>query len=106
MPVLPPTPQVPRVDWLDLLLAGGGILLSTVLGFQARRGGIKSWEREVQLVLYGVALGLAGYVLYGLGFLNPARLLGWDRGLVRGFLFLFSFVVAFLPSVAAWLRPG
>jgi hypothetical protein len=78
--------------------------VGTVLGFQARRGRRKAWEREVQLILYSVALGLIGYILYGLGFLNPARLLGWEGGTVRGFLLLFSVVLAFLPSGVAWLR--
>jgi beta-N-acetylhexosaminidase len=100
----PSRPQVPPVDWFDFVLVGGGILVGAVLGFQARRGRRKVWEREVQLILYSVALGLIGYMLYGLGILNPARLLGWEGGIVRGFLLLFSIVLAFLPSGVAWLR--
>ncbi len=103
-PVPPARPQVPPVDWFDFLLAGGGILLGTVLGFQARRGQRKDWLREVQVVLYSVALGLTGYILYGLGLLNPARLLGWEGGILKGFLLLFSVVLAFLPSGVVWLR--
>jgi hypothetical protein len=92
------------VDWFDFLLAGGGILLGNVLGFQARRGRRKDWAREVQLVLYSVALGLTGYILYGLGLLNPARLLGWEGGILKGFLLLFSAVLAFFPGGVVWLR--
>jgi beta-N-acetylhexosaminidase len=109
-PILTPIPtpaprlQAPPLDWFDFLLAGGGILLGATLGFQARRGRRKGWEREVQIVLYSVALGLIGYILYGLGLLNPARLLGWEGGIARGFLLLFSAVAAFLPSGVAWLR--
>jgi len=103
-PVPPARPQVRPVDWFDFLLAGGGILLGNVLGFQARRGRRTDWAREVQLVLYSVALGLIGYILYGLGLLNPARLLGWEGGILRGFLLLFSVVLAFFPGGVVWLR--
>ena len=102
--VPPSRPQVPPVDWFDFLLAGGGILLGNVLGLRLRRGRRRDWAREVQLVLYGIALGLIGYMLYGLGLLNPARLLGWEGNILRGFLLLFSAVLAFLPAGVVALR--
>jgi beta-N-acetylhexosaminidase len=102
--VPPAQPPVAPVDWFDFLMAGGGIFLGSVLGFRARRGRRRGWEREVQLVLYGLALGLIGYILYGLGLVNPVRLLGWQGGTLRGFLLLFSLVLAFLPSGVVLLR--
>lgn len=101
----PPTePPVRAVDWFDFLLAGTGILVGSVVGLQARRGRRRGWEREVQLILYGVGLGLIGYILYGLGLLNPARILRWEGMGVRVFLLLLCAVLAFLPSGIAWPR--
>jgi beta-N-acetylhexosaminidase len=103
-PAPPPSAPVPPVDWFDFLLAGAGILLGNLLGFQVRRGRRRAWEREVQLVLYGVELGLIGYILYGLGLLNPARFVGLESGILRGFLLLLSVALAFLPSAVLRLR--
>ncbi|NIN64020.1 MAG: hypothetical protein GTO63_04745 [Anaerolineae bacterium] len=102
--VPPIEPPVRPVDWFDFLLAGTGILVGSVVGLQARRGRRKGWEREVQLILYGVGLGLTGYILYGLGLLNPARILRWEGMAVRVFLLLFCAALAFLPSGVAWPR--
>ncbi len=103
-PVLPTARTVRPVDWLDLGLAGVGIFVGNVLGVQTRRGRRKTWEREVRLILYGVGLGLIGYILYGLGFLNPARILGWQGMSVRVFVLLFCAVLSFLPSGVVWPR--
>ncbi len=102
--VPPRQPPVRPVDWFDFLLAGTGIVAGSVVGLQARRGRRKGWEREVQLMLYGVGLGLIGYILYGLGLLNPTRILGWEGGAVRTFLVLLCAILAFLPSTAIWPR--
>jgi len=103
-PVPPPEPHVHTVGWLDFLLAGAGIVVGNLVGLRARRGRRKGWEREVQLILYGVALGLIAYILYGLGLLNPARILGWQGASVRVFLLFFCAVLAFLPGGADWPR--
>jgi len=103
-PVAPPKPTSHPVDWLDLMLAGVGISAGTALGIQARRGRRKGWEREVQLILYGVGLGLIGYILYGLGLLNPAGILAWEGISLRVFLLLLCAVLAFLPSGLVWPR--
>lgn len=106
LPVASPTPAPPAaptvrpVDWWDFLLAGAGILLGNVLGVQTRRGRRKGWEREVQLILYSVGMGLTGYILFGLGLLNPARILGWQGVSLRFFLVLLCALLAFLPSGA------
>jgi hypothetical protein len=102
--VPPSEPKVRPVDWFDFLLAGTGILVGNIVGVQARRGRRKGWEREVQLILYSVGLGLIGYILYGLGLLNPTRILGWEGVAVRAFLLLFCAVLALLPSAAIWPR--
>lgn len=103
-PVPPSARTVRPVDWLDLGLAGVGIFVGNVLSVQTRRGRRKTWEREVRLILYGVGLGLIGYILYGLGFLNPARILGWQGMSVRVFVLLFCGVLSFLPSGVVWPR--
>lgn len=92
------------MDWFDLLLAGLGIVLGTVAGSQVRRGHRKGWEREVQIILYGVALALIGYILYGLGLANPMTVLGWQGAGVRTYLLLLSLFLAFLPGAVVWLR--
>jgi beta-N-acetylhexosaminidase len=92
------------VDWLDFLLACVGTVLGNAAGAQMRRGRRKGWEREVQLILYGVGLGLVGYLLFGLGLFNPAILLGWEGPPVRVFLLLLVLVLGLLPSVLVWLR--
>lgn len=92
------------VDWLDFLLASVGTVLGNVAGAQMRRGRRKGWEREVQLILYGVGLGLVGYLLFGLGLLNPTILLGWEGPPVRVFLLLLGLVLGLLPSILVWLR--
>lgn len=102
--VPPQQPPVRPVDWFDFLLAGTGILAGSLGGLEARRGRRKGWEREVQLILYGVGLGLIGYILYGLGLLNPTRILGWEGGTVRTFLVLLCALLAFLPSTVIWPR--
>jgi beta-N-acetylhexosaminidase len=104
-----PTPEpiaVPvgrPVDWWDFLLAGAGTVLGNVIGVQTRGRRRKGWEREVQLILYGLGLGLVGYLLFGLGLLNPASVLGWQGAGVRGFLLLLELFLGFLPSAIAWL---
>jgi hypothetical protein len=92
------------VDWLDFAIAGVGTIVGSIAGVQTRSGRRKGWEREVQLVLYGAALGLAGYILYGLGLLNPSSLLGWQGLGVRAFLLLAAVFLGFLPSAVVWLR--
>jgi hypothetical protein len=79
-------------------------VLGSAAGSQVRRGHRKGWEREVQIILYGVALALVGYILYALGPLNPMSVLGWQGGGVRTFLLLFSMLLAFLPGAIMWLR--
>jgi beta-N-acetylhexosaminidase len=101
----PPTnPPTRPVDWYDFVLAAVGTTMGTMFGTQTRSGRRKGWEREVQLILYGVALGLVGYILYGLGLLNPTSILGWEGLEVRMFLLALSLVLGFLPSAAVWLR--
>jgi beta-N-acetylhexosaminidase len=106
-PTPTPTPiEVPLgrpVDWVDFLLAGAGTLLGNVVGVQTRRGRRKGWEREVQLILYGLGLGLVGYLLFGLGLLNPASIWGWQGAGVRACLLLLELFLGFLPSAIAWL---
>ncbi|MDH4207616.1 MAG: hypothetical protein OEV76_01945, partial [Anaerolineae bacterium] len=105
-----PTPLTPAgsatrpLDWLDFVIAGAGTMLGSIAGVQTRSGRRKGWEREVQLVLYGAALGLGGYIIYGLGLLNPASLLGWQGLGVRAFLLLAAVFLGFLPSAVVWLR--
>jgi hypothetical protein len=86
------------VDWLDFLLACAGTVLGNVAGAQMRRGRRKGWEREVQLILYGVGLGLVGYLLFGTGLLNPTVILGWQGTPVRVFLLFLGLVLGLLPS--------
>jgi len=99
-----PEPMGRPVDWLDFLLAGAGTVLGNVAGAQMRRGRRKGWEREVQLILYGVGLGLVGYLLFGLGLLNPTVILGWQGAPVRVFLLFLGLILGFLPSVLVRLR--
>lgn len=118
---IPPTPTAPvptptptattpagstrrPVDWLDLTIAGAGTMLGSIAGVQTRSGRRKGWEREVQLVLYGAAFGLGGYILYGLGLLNPSSVLGWEGLSVRAFLLSAAVFLGFLPSAVVWLR--
>jgi beta-N-acetylhexosaminidase len=112
---VPPTPTplepAPRpvsgpVDWLDFLILCGGAVLGNVAGVRVRRGRRGGWEREVQLILYGVGLALVGYILYGLGLLNPTSIMGLQGAAPRVTLFLLSVLLAFLPSGAAWLGGG
>jgi len=103
-PVPPAVPATRPVDWLDLVLAGLGTVLGSLAGSQVRRGHRKGWEREVQIILYGVALALIGYVLYGLGPLNPMSVLGWQGAGVRTYLLLLSMLLAFLPGSIVWMR--
>jgi len=79
-------------------------VLGSIVGVQVRRGRRKSWDREVQLVLYGVALALVGYLLYGLGLLNPTSLVGLQGLATRITLLLLSALLAFLPSGVVWVR--
>lgn len=58
----------------------------------------------MQLILYGVALGLVGYLLFGLGLLNPGSILGWEGATVRAYLLLLGLFLGFLPSAIVWLR--
>jgi beta-N-acetylhexosaminidase len=118
---VPPTPTMARptptplaapparsesrpVDWLDFALMTAGTVLGSVFGVQVRRGRRKGWEREVQLILYGVALALVGYLLYGLGMLSPASLVGAQGPAARITLLLLSLLLAFLPSGVVRLR--
>jgi beta-N-acetylhexosaminidase len=100
----PPPHHTRPLDWLDFLFAGAGTVLGSVAGLQTRRGRRKGWEREVQLVLYSAALGLIGYILYGLGLMNPSSILGWQGIGVRAFLLFSALILAFLPSALVWLR--
>jgi hypothetical protein len=45
-----------------------------------------------------------GYLLYGLGLLNPTSLAGLQGPATRITLLLLSSVLAFLPSGVVWLR--
>ena len=103
-PTTPARPATRPVDWLDFAIAGTGTVLGSIAGVQTRSGRRKGWEREVQLVLFSVALGLVGYLLYGLGLLNPSSALGWQGPGVRAFLLLSAVFLAFLPSAVVWLR--
>lgn len=106
-PSLPPPPprrEGPPVDWFDFLLALVGVVLGNALGLVVRRGRTIGWGREVQLALNSVALGLIGYILYGLGFLNPARVLGWQGNILRAFVLLSTLVLAFVPSALVRLK--
>ena len=103
----PPAPPASRaVDWVDFLLMAGGTVLGNVVGIRVRRGRRSGWGREVQLILYGVALALVGYLLYGLGLLNPTSLVGWQGPATRVTLLLLSVLLAFLPGGVVWLRRG
>jgi beta-N-acetylhexosaminidase len=110
-----PTPTPPRspfrpasrpVDWLDFLILAAGTVLGNIAGVRARRGRRAGWEREVQLILYGVGLALLGYIMYGLGLLNPTSVMGLQGAAPRAVLLLLSVLLAFVPSGAAWLRGG
>ena len=105
-PLAPPParPESRPVDWLDFFLMAGGTVLGNVVGVQVRRGRRKGWDREVQLILYGVGLPLVGYLLYGLGLLNPTSLAGLQGPATRITLLLLTAVLAFLPSGVVWLR--
>ncbi len=59
------------VDGLDLLSALGATLLAGVIGFGARRRPGRSASRRVRLGLLVLIGGLAGYLLYGTGWLRP-----------------------------------
>jgi hypothetical protein len=97
-------PATRPVDWLDFCVVAAGTVLGNVAGVRVRRGRRKAWEREVQLILYGVALALLGYLLYGLGLLNPTSLMGTQGAATRIGLLLLSVFLAFLPSGVVWLR--
>ncbi|MGB9301017.1 MAG: glycoside hydrolase family 3 N-terminal domain-containing protein [Anaerolineae bacterium] len=105
-PAPPPRPASRPVDWLDFLILAGGTVLGNVFGVRVRRGRRGGWEREVQLILYGVALALVGYIMYGLGLLNPTSIMGLQGAAPRAVLFFLSVLLAFLPSGAVWLRGG
>ena len=81
----------------------GGATLGNVVGVRVRRGRRKGWDREVRLILFGVALALVGYLLYGLGPLNPTSLVGLQGPGTRITLLLLSTLLAFLPSWVAWV---
>jgi beta-N-acetylhexosaminidase len=59
------------VDGLDLLAAFGATLLAGVVGFSTRRRPGRSASRQVRLALLVLIGGLAGYLLYGAGWLRP-----------------------------------
>jgi len=105
-PAPPPRPTSRPVEWLDFLISCGGAALGNVAGVRVRQGRRRGWEREVQLILYGVGLALVGYILYGLGLLNPTSMMGLQGAAPRAALFLLSVLLAFLPSGAVWLRGG
>lgn len=105
-PAPPPRPASHPVDWLDFVILAGGTVLGNVLGVRVRRGRRRGWEREVQLILYGVALALVGYIMYGLGLLNPTSIMGLQGAAPRAALFFLSVLLTFLPSGAVWLRGG
>jgi len=88
------------------VILAGGTVLGNVLGVRVRRGRRRGWEREVQLILYGVALALVGYIMYGLGLLNPTSIMGLQGAAPRAALFFLSVLLTFLPSGAVWLRGG
>ena len=65
-----------RVDGVDLAVALGIVLLAGSVGFGLRRGGGSSvWLRPALLAFIG---GLAGYLLYAMGGLQPDR--WWPAG--------------------------
>jgi len=107
-PTPSPVPPVVRttrpVDWGDFLLMAAGLVLGNAAGAQTRRGRRKGWEREVQLILHGAALGLIGYILYGVGVLNPAAAMGWQGAESRAFLLVLTVGCSFAPSAIDWLR--
>jgi hypothetical protein len=47
-----------------------------------------------------------GYIMYGLGLLNPTSIMGLQGAAPRVVLFFLSVLLAFLPSGAVWLRGG
>jgi beta-N-acetylhexosaminidase len=105
-PAPPPRPTSRPVEWLDFLISCGGAVLGNVAGVRVRQGRRGGWEREVQLILYGVGLALVGYILYGLGLLNPTSIMGLQGAAPRAVLFFLSVLLAFLPSGAVWARGG
>lgn len=102
IPELPP-PPIPRVFWIDLVLAclgvvGAGLVASVTVGGLRLRDGIVS--PILQAILWSGVCGLAGYVYYGLGLPGSRFLEGVMPGL-RGLLIgfgcgLFSMVAVIL----------
>jgi beta-N-acetylhexosaminidase len=102
---VPPAETTSRpVDWVDFFLAATGLVVGNAAGTQMRRRRRKGWEREVQLMLYGAAMALTGYILYGVGLLNPASVVGWQGAGTRAFLLLLTVGLSFVPSGVEWLR--
>ena len=104
----PPEPPKPRVEWIDFALAflgtvGAGVLVSGIvyvvtstMQLEARRATL-----VVQVALWSVVCGLAGYLFYGLGLPGSGFLEGMAPGL-RGLLVGFGF--GLLPLlILVWL---
>jgi hypothetical protein len=59
------------VDGLDLLAALSATLMAGIVGFSIRQRPGRSASRQVRLGLLVFIGGLAGYLLYGAGWLRP-----------------------------------
>lgn len=96
------------VDGLDLLAALSATLLAGVVGFSTRRRSGRSVSRQVRLGLLVLIGGLAGYLLYGAGWLRPETWLvpAADSSLMAGRLTVATLAFIFGLASLALERPA